>query len=107
MTTPPNNFIRVSDNKWTLEESLTGKIFIPMGCNYYDPDAGGWPPKIWKKFNRRHAQRHFRMMEDLGVNAIRVFVSWASFMPSRGNSPPKRSTNAATSSRWRKMPGLG
>ncbi len=84
MITSPSNFIRVSDNKWTLEESHTGKIFVPMGCNYYDPGTGGWPPKIWKKFNRTRARHHLRMMEDLGVNAIRVFVSWASFMPSKG-----------------------
>ena len=78
-----HNFIRVSDDNWTLEESLTGKAFIPMGCNYYDPSAGGWPPKIWRKFNRRAVEHNFQMMADLGVNAIRVFVSWSSFMPTK------------------------
>jgi hypothetical protein len=84
MTFSRQNHIRVSHDNWTLEESLTGKPFIPMGCNYYDPNAGGWPPKIWKKFNRRALKSHFQLMEDLGVNAIRVFVSWASFMPTKG-----------------------
>jgi hypothetical protein len=89
MITSPHNFIRVSDNRWTLEESVTRKIFIPLGCNYYDPGTGGWPPKIWKKFNRTRTRHHFQMMEDLGVNAIRVFVSWASFMPTRGKLAPE------------------
>ena len=79
-----HNFIRVSDDNWTLEESVTGKPFVPMGCNYYDPGAGGWPPKIWRHFNRKAVKHHFKMMEDLGFNAIRVFVSWASFMPTKG-----------------------
>lgn len=85
----PRNFIRVSNDHWTLEESLTGKPFIPMGCNYYDPNAGGWPPKIWMYFNRKRVKQHFQMMEDLGVNAIRVFVSWASFMPTKGRLSAK------------------
>lgn len=84
MTPSTSNFIRVSGDNWALEESGTGKPFVPMGCNYYDPNAGGWPPKIWKHFNRRRVKHHFRMMEDMGLNAIRVFVSWASFMPTKG-----------------------
>jgi len=84
MLSSPRNFIRVAHNGWTLEESRTGKPFIPIGCNYYDPAANGWPPKIWKQFNKRRVSEHFKMMADLGINAIRVFISWASFMPREG-----------------------
>ena len=88
MPSPPRNFIRVSANHWFLEESLTGKPFIPMGCNYYNAHSG-WPPSVWKKFDRNVLKKHFRMMEDLGINAIRVWVQWATFMPKKGKLSPE------------------
>lgn len=77
------NFIRVARDNWSLEEAVTGKPFTPVGCNYYDPHTG-WPPQTWTRFNRASVKRHFRMMEDLKVNAIRVFLQWSAFMPERG-----------------------
>jgi hypothetical protein len=77
------NFIRVSKDHWRLEESETAKPFIPLGCNYFDPGTG-WPPRMWQQFKREEVKSHFRMMEDLGVNAIRVWIQWASFMPIEG-----------------------
>ena len=75
------NFIRVARDNWTLEESQTGKRFVPFGCNYYDAHTG-WPPQVWNRFDPAAVQQDFRKMEDLGVNAIRVWLQWSVFMPS-------------------------
>jgi hypothetical protein len=76
------NFIRVSPDGWTFQESATGTQFVPLGCNYYDPQTG-WPPQVWSRYDRKAVKKHFQMMEDLGLNAIRLWVQWSSFMPSR------------------------
>jgi len=82
------NFIRVARDRWTFEESQTGKPFVPIGCNYFDAHTG-WPPQVWTRFDPSAVREHFRMMEDLGVNAIRVWLQWSSFMPVRGELSSK------------------
>jgi endo-1,4-beta-mannosidase len=55
-----------------------GKPFVPFGVNYYRPDTG-WAPQVWKKFDADAIRRDFVMMKSLGVNCVRVFLSYGSF----------------------------
>lgn len=57
-----------------------GKAFAPFGLNYYDPRTG-WPPRLWKEFDPARVERHLEVAAGLGVNAIRVFLTAASFFP--------------------------
>jgi len=59
---------------------LNGKPWHPMGCNYYD-QLTGWAPKLWREFDAGRVERHFQIMEDLGVNVVRVFLTAQSFFP--------------------------
>src|SRR5512136_3093002 len=56
----------------------TGKPFVPFGVNYYRPDTG-WAPQIWKKFDADVTRRDFATMKALGVNCVRVFLTFGSF----------------------------
>ncbi len=77
------NFIRVAEDGWTFEESLSGTPFIPAGCNYYNADTG-WPPRLWSRFDTTALKRDFARMREVGINAIRVWLQWSPFMPERG-----------------------
>jgi len=55
-----------------------GRQFVPFGVNYYRPDTG-WAPQIWKKFDLEVTRRDFAIMKSLGVNCVRVFLTFGSF----------------------------
>jgi hypothetical protein len=55
-----------------------GKPFLPWGVNYYRPGTG-WAPQIWKKFDPEATRQDFVRMKALGVNCIRVFLTYGSF----------------------------
>jgi|GEM_PF-376286 len=55
-----------------------GKPFVPFGVNYYRPDTG-WAPQIWKKFDVDATRNDFTVMKSLGVNCVRVFLTFGSF----------------------------
>ena len=55
-----------------------GKPFVPFGVNYYRPNTG-WAPQIWKQFDAEATRRDLAMMKSLGVNCIRVFLTYGSF----------------------------
>ncbi|MCX7424588.1 MAG: cellulase family glycosylhydrolase [Planctomycetia bacterium] len=55
-----------------------GKPFVPLGVNYYRPGTG-WAPQLWKKFDAEATRRDFARMKALGVNCVRVFLSYGSF----------------------------
>lgn len=55
-----------------------GKPFVPFGVNYYRPDTG-WAPQIWKAFDADVTRRDFATMKSLGVNCVRVFLTFGSF----------------------------
>lgn len=75
--------IKVSSDNWLFIDTETKETFVPFGCNYFDPRCGGWPPRVWKNFNRIRVKRDFAKMEDLGVNTARVFLTLGLFMPRR------------------------
>ncbi|MGQ9574853.1 MAG: cellulase family glycosylhydrolase [Thermoguttaceae bacterium] len=55
-----------------------GKPFVPFGVNYFRPGTG-WAPQLWKKFDPQATQEDFARMKQLGVNCVRVFLSYGSF----------------------------
>jgi len=55
-----------------------GKPFVPLGVNYYRPGTG-WAPQIWKKFDAPATRQDFARMKALGVNCVRVFLTYGSF----------------------------
>ena len=55
-----------------------GKPFVPMGVNYYRPGTG-WAPQLWKKFDAEATRKDFARMKQLGVNCVRVFLTYGSF----------------------------
>jgi len=55
-----------------------GKPFVPFGVTYYRPGTG-WAPQVWKDFDLEATRQDFARMKDLGVNCVRVFLSYGSF----------------------------
>jgi hypothetical protein len=55
-----------------------GKPFVPLGLNYYRPGTG-WAPQLWKKFDADATRQDFARMRELGVNCVRVFLTYGSF----------------------------
>ncbi|MBI3848760.1 MAG: cellulase family glycosylhydrolase [Verrucomicrobia bacterium] len=55
-----------------------GQPFVPFGVNYYRPGTG-WAPQVWRKFDAEATRRDFARMKELGVNCVRVFLSYGSF----------------------------
>ena len=58
-----------------------GQPFTPWGANYFVPGTG-WPPQLWKTFEPERARLDFQRMRELGINVVRVFATWASFVES-------------------------
>jgi cellulase (glycosyl hydrolase family 5) len=52
--------------------------FNPFGVNYFRPGTG-WAPQVWRRFDADATRRDFARMKGLGVNCIRVFLSFGSF----------------------------
>jgi len=78
-------FVRVNSDGSGF--AVGGRPWHPFGCNYFDPDVG-WPPKLWQKFDPEKVESHFRVMRDLGVNVVRVFLTAQSFFPEPPNLEP-------------------
>ncbi|PWU15615.1 MAG: hypothetical protein C5B50_15165 [Verrucomicrobia bacterium] len=60
-----------------------GKPFVPFGVNYYRPGTG-WAPQIWKQFDSEATRKDFSRMKELGVNCVRVFLTYHSFYSEPG-----------------------
>lgn len=72
-------FIAVkSDSLTAFRERETGKPFVSVGLNYFDPEVG-WAPKLWQRFDEARVRRHLEMIHDAGFNTIRVFLTYQSF----------------------------
>ena len=59
-----------------------------MGVNYYRPGTG-WAPQVWKKFDAEATRQDFARMKALGVNCVRVFLSYGSFFIERDALDPQ------------------
>ena len=60
-----------------------GKPFVPFGVTYYRPGTG-WAPQLWKQFDAEATRKDFARMKKLGVNCVRVFLSYGSFYKEEG-----------------------
>jgi hypothetical protein len=69
-------FVRIGPDGRTFRRGQ--ERFIPFGCNYYDHETG-WPPHLWEQFDAARVEEHFAVMESLGVNCVRVFLTAQSF----------------------------
>ncbi len=77
---PQMELITVAPDSHGFVEQSSGRSYIPFGTNYYDPHTG-WAPKLWRQFDSEKVREHFRIMEELGVNCARIFLTAASFQP--------------------------
>ena len=64
-------------------QTANGAPFVPFGVNYYRPGTG-WAPQVWKQFDAQATRRDFARMKELGVNCVRVFLSYGSFCMTPG-----------------------
>ncbi len=60
-------------------ETERGEPFCPFGVTYFRPGTG-WAPQVWKQFDAEATRRDFARMKELGVNCVRVFLSYGSFL---------------------------
>jgi hypothetical protein len=60
-------------------ETITGQPFVPFGVTYFRPGTG-WAPQVWKQFGAEATRKDFARMKELGVNCVRVFLSYGSFL---------------------------
>ncbi len=73
--------VRIAADGRTLE-TADGKPFVPFGVNYYRPGTG-WAPQLWKQFDADATRQDFARMKELGVNCVRVFLTYGSFFMDR------------------------
>jgi len=59
-------------------ETTAGRPFVPWGVNYFRPGTG-WAPQVWKRFDGEAIGRDLVQMRQMGVNCVRVFLSYGSF----------------------------
>jgi hypothetical protein len=64
-------------------QTEAGRPFVPFGVTYYRPDTG-WAPQVWKQFDAAATERDFKLMKEAGINCVRVFLSFGSFLPDPG-----------------------
>jgi len=80
--TPPLPKVRVASDGRSFV-SQRGRPFHPWGVNYFRPGTG-WAPQIWKQFDETATREDFRRMTNLGVNCVRVFLTFGSFYQKPG-----------------------
>jgi hypothetical protein len=69
-------------------ETEEGRPFVPFGVNYYRPGTG-WAPQIWKQFDAEATRKDFARMKELGINCVRVFLTYHSFYTDPGVLRPE------------------
>ncbi|MCL4787957.1 MAG: cellulase family glycosylhydrolase [Verrucomicrobia bacterium] len=69
-------------------ETEQGKPFVPFGVNYFRPGQG-WAPQLWKKFDAEATRKDFALMKQFGVNCVRVFLTYGSFLTETNRVSPE------------------
>lgn len=78
-TTPPSSLPKIGVSRDGRGfESVDGRPFTPFGVTYFRPGTG-WAPQVWKQFDPEATRRDFARMKELGVNCVRVFLTYGSF----------------------------
>ncbi|MCC7204654.1 MAG: cellulase family glycosylhydrolase [Phycisphaeraceae bacterium] len=80
-------FVKVGPDGHRFAEGESGKLFVPIGCNYFDPDTG-WAPKIWSRFAPERVNRQMEQIASQGLNALRIFLDVAVLNPTPGSYDP-------------------
>ena len=83
--TPPKVQVVAGGRTFRLSD---GKGFSPFGVTYYRPGTG-WAPQVWKQFEPEATAKDFARMKQLGVNCVRVFLSYGSFYSEPGKLDPQ------------------
>ncbi|MFO1499599.1 MAG: cellulase family glycosylhydrolase [Verrucomicrobiota bacterium] len=65
-------------------QTSEGVPFVPRGVTYYRPGTG-WAPQVWKKFDAEATRADFARMKEMGINCVRVFLSFGSFLAEPGS----------------------
>ncbi|MCC7147305.1 MAG: cellulase family glycosylhydrolase [Phycisphaeraceae bacterium] len=73
-------FIQVASDGHTFCDRSTGRPFVPIGCNYFDPDTG-WSPKIWSRYDSARVARQLAQIAAAGFTTIRVFLDQKTLNP--------------------------
>jgi endo-1,4-beta-mannosidase len=60
-----------------------GQPFVPFGVTYYRPGTG-WAPQVWKQFDTAATRKDFARMKKMGIDCVRVFLSYGSFYHTPG-----------------------
>lgn len=79
--------IRAARDQRTFETE-NGQPFVPLGVTYYRPGTG-WAPQVWRQFDAAATRRDFARMKELGVNCVRVFLSYGTFAQEPGKLLPE------------------
>ncbi len=79
---PPIPKVQIAEDGRTFRLGK-GHSFAPFGVTYYRPGTG-WAPQVWKQFDLASTRKDFERMKALGVNCVRVFLSYGSFYPDPG-----------------------
>ena len=74
--------VRIAKDGRTFETEA-GKPFVAFGVNYYRPGTG-WAPQVWKQFDAEATRKDFARMKQMGINCVRVFLSYGSFYADPG-----------------------
>lgn len=64
------------------------KEYQPLGLTYFRPGTG-WAPQLWKQFDPEATRADFARMKELGVNCVRVFLSYGSFLMETNTLTPE------------------
>jgi hypothetical protein len=64
-----------------------GQRFMPCGVSYFRPGTG-WAPQLWKRFDAEATRLDFQRMKHMGMNVVRVFVTFGSFFTEPGRLDP-------------------
>lgn len=78
----PLTQVRVSASGKGFVDGIGGR-WVPFGVNYFRPGTG-WAPQLWKQFDEAETRRDFELMRSMGVNCVRVFLTYGSFMQEAG-----------------------
>ena len=65
-----------------------GRPFVPFGLTYYRPGTG-WAPQVWREFDAQATRKDFARMKELGLNCVRVFLTYGSFYTEPGVLRPE------------------
>ena len=69
-------------------ETAAGRPFVPFGVTYFRPNTG-WAPRVWKQFDDDATRKDFARMKEMGINCVRVFLSYGSFYSEPGVLKPE------------------